>query len=274
MATKKKTEIATWDEELARQAEMAAGMENSTATGQFFGLKSGQLTFNDAPIPNNEMGVVILDAILENVYYEGAYDPDSPQGPTCFAFGRDEKSMAPHQIVVDAGNQQCGTSGLCDGCEMNVFGTAEVGRGKACRNTRRLAMIPAGTFENGKFKAFTDSDHFETAAIAFMKLPVTSVKGYAAHVKSVAGALKRPPHGIFTKVKVVPDPKSQFKVLFEPLSQVPDDLMEAVMKRHSEAQSVIDFPYVPFDEDDAPAKPVRRGAKAAKPAAKARGRKY
>ncbi len=272
-ATSKTTAVAKWDEELARQAELAAGMENSTATGQFFGLKSGVLSFNDAPLPNNEMAVIVLDAVLENVYYEGKYDPDSPQSPMCFAFGRDEKTMAPHKIVVEASNQQCGASGLCSGCEMNEFGTAEVGRGKACRNTRRLAMIPAGTLENGKFKPFTDEEHFESASIAFMKLPVTSVKGYAAYVKQVAGALKRPPHAIFTKVKVVPDPKSQFKVTFEPLSQVPDDLLGAVMQRHEEAKSVIDFPYTPFEEEEAP--PPRRGAKAAKPASKpARGRKY
>lgn len=272
-ATSKTTAVAKWDEELARQAELAAGMENSTATGQFFGLKSGVLSFNDAPLPNNEMAVIVLDAVLENVYYEGKYDPDSPQSPMCFAFGRDEKTMAPHKIVVEASKQQCGASGLCSGCEMNEFGTAEVGRGKACRNTRRLAMIPAGTLENGKFKPFTDEEHFESASIAFMKLPVTSVKGYAAYVKQVAGALKRPPHAIFTKVKVVPDPKSQFKVTFEPLSQVPDDLLGAVMQRHEEAKSVIDFPYTPFEEEEAP--PPRRGAKAAKPASKpARGRKY
>lgn len=273
-AKSKTTAVAKWDEELARQAELAAGMEDSTATGQFFGLKSGQLTFNDAPLPNNEMAVIILDGILENVYYEGKYDLDTPQGPVCFAFGRDEKTMAPHKIVIEASNQQCGASGLCHGCDMNEFGTAEVGRGKACRNTRRLAMIPAGTFDNGKFKAFTDESHFESAGIAFMKLPVTSVKGYAAFVKQVAGALKRPPHAIFTKVKVVSDPKSQFKVTFEPLSQVPDDLLGAVMQRHEEAKSVIDFPYTPFEEEEAP--PPRRGAKAAKPAASkpARGRKY
>lgn len=272
-ATSKTTAVAKWDEELARQAELAAGMENSTATGQFFGLKSGVLSFNDAPLPNNEMAVIVLDAVLENVYYEGKYDPDSPQSPMCFAFGRDEKTMAPHQIVIDAGNQQCGASGLCNGCEMNEFGTAEVGRGKACRNTRRLAMIPAGTLENGKFKAFDDAEHFESAGIAFMKLPVTSVKGYAAYVKQVAGALKRPPHAIFTKVKVVPDPKSQFKVTFEPLSQVPDDLLAAVMQRHEEAKSVIDFPYTPFEEEEAPP-PRRGGAKAAKPAPKRGARKY
>ena len=269
-AASKSTALVKWDEELAKQAEVAAGMEANTGGGQFFSLKSGILSWQDAPLPNNQMAVVILDSILENVFYEGKYDPDTPQGPTCFAFGRDEKTMSPHKIVIEASNQQCGASGLCNGCEMNEFGTAEVGRGKACRNTRRLAMIPAGTIENGKFELIEDEEHFASTAIGFMKLPVTSVKGYASFVKQVAGALRRPPFGIVTKVKVVPDPKSQFKVVFEPIMNIPDELMGAIMQRHEEAKSTIDFPYQPADEEKAP--PPKRGSRAAqKPA---RGRKY
>jgi len=192
-----------WDEELAKQAAVAAKVEESTSTGAFFGLKSGVLAFNDSPLPNNEMAVVILDSMLENVFYGGKYDPDEPQAPACFAFGRDEKEMAPHASVLEAGSQG---GDVCQGCANNEWGSADTGRGKACRNTRRLAMIPAGKLEaNGKFKAFTDVEHFETAGIGYMKLPVTSVKGYAAFVKQVTGALRRPPHAIFTRVKVVPD---------------------------------------------------------------------
>ena len=267
------TAIAKWDEELARQAELAAGMEASTSTGQFFSLKGGQLSWNDAPLPGNQMAVVILDAVLENVFYEGAYDPDTPQGPTCFAFGRDDKTMSPHTIVVEANNSQAGASGLCAGCEMNEFGSADKGRGKACRNTRRLAMIPAGSFnqQSGKLELIEDADHYETTAIGYMKLPVTSVKGYAAFVKQVAGALRRPPHGIVARVKVVPDPSSQFKVVFEPLMSLPNELMGAIMTRHEEAMAAIEFPYQLNDEQAPP--PPKRGSKAAaKPAA--RGRKY
>ena len=279
MATKKATASKTtalvkWDEELAKQAEVAAGMEANTGGGQFFSTKGGILSWQDAPLPNNQMAVVILDSVLENVYYEGRYDPDVPQGPVCFAFGRDEKTMAPHKIVVEAGNQQCGASGLCAGCEMSEFGTAEVGKGKACRNTRRLGMIPAGTFNAaGKFELIEDEEHFASTAVGFMKLPVTSVKGYASFVKQVAGALRRPPFGIVTKVKVVPDPKSQFKVVFEPIMNLPDELMGAIMQRHEEVKSTIDFPYQPNDEEQAP--PPKRGSRAAqKPAAKRGARKY
>jgi len=273
MATKaapKTTAIAKWDEELARQAKLAAAMEESTATGNFFSLKGGILAFNDAPVPNNEMAVIILDSVLENVYYEGKYDPDTPSSPICFAFGREEKAMTPHKIVFDAGNNQ---SDKCHGCEHNEWGSANTGRGKACRNTRRLALIPAGTFDAGRFKPFNDENQLETASIAYMKLPVTSVKGYAAHVKQIANALSRPPHAVYTKVSVRPDPQTQFKVVFEPLSIIPNELLGVVMKRNDEAQKAIEFPYTPFEEAPAPQRGGRAAPLRGKPAAKTTAKK-
>lgn len=258
MATKKPQSkaVVSWADELGKYADEAAGMEVNTGGGQFFSLKSGVLSWQDNPLQNNQMAVVILDSIMENVFYDGEYDPDNPLGPSCFAFGRDERAMAPHPLVTEAKNQKCGPSGLCEGCPMNAWGTADKGKGKACRNTRRLAMIPAGNFNQatGKFELIKDEDHFSLTTIGLMKLPVTSVKGYASFVKQVAGTLRRPPFGIATKVRVIPDAKTQFKVLFEPLINLPDTLMTVIMKRHEEAKTMIDFPYQPNDEEESGAK--------------------
>lgn len=279
MAARKKTAskgkaMAKWEEELAREAEAAAAAEANSGGGQFFSTRGGILTWQDAPLPNNEMAVIVLDAMFENVFYEGKYDPDVPQSPTCFAFGHDEKELAPHQVVVDMGWAQSLEG--CVACENNEWGSADTGKGKACRNTRRLAMIPAGSFnDNGTVDLF-EAEELESTAIGFMKLPVTSVKGYASFVKQVAGALKRPPFGIVTRVSVVPDAKTQFKVHFEPLTNVPDELMGAVMTRVEEARSTIDFPYQLEEEEAAPPPPPRRGAKKKTASKKkaARGRKY
>lgn len=264
--TTKSKAVATWDEELARQAEIAASMEESSGGGQFFSLKSGILSWNDAPLPGNQMVVIILDSVLENVYYGTEYDPDNPAGPECFAFGRSEKEMEPHIIVKEAGQA---VSDVCAGCEMNEFGSADRGRGKACRNTRRLAMIPAGTFNNqGKLELFDEDEHYESTTIGFMKLPVTSVRGYANFVKQIASTLKRPPFGVVTKVSVAPDAKSQFRVLFEPMGQVPDELMAIIIERNKEASSTIDFPYQLDEEEPQPKKAARRSRAATKPESK------
>lgn len=268
-AAPKTTSIVKWDEELAKMAEASKKMEESVASGQLFSFKGGVMTFNDAPMPDNQVPVIILDSVLENVYYEGKYDSDNPSPPTCFAFGRDDKTIKPHISVIEVGQSMAGASGLCAGCEMNEWASADTGRGKACRNTRRLAVVPAGHFtKEGKFTWFDDPDEcLEKASIGFMKLPVTSVKGYAAFVKQIASALKRPPLGVVTKVKVVPDPKNQFKVVFEPVISVPDKLMHVIMQRAQEAQGTIEQPYSLEMEEKAPPK---RGAK--KQAATRRGK--
>ncbi len=255
--------LIPWDEQMARDAETAAAMEANTGGGNFFSFKGGILSFNGAALPNNQMGVVVLDHIFENVFYEGEYDPTQVSPPTCFALGRDELTLAPHEVVVAHGSDQHGN---CQGCPMNAWGTADKGRGKACRNTRRLAVIPAGELdEAGRFKPYTEEEHFEKAPIGYMKLPVTSVKGWATIVKQVAGALKRPPHGIFMKVRVVPDAQTQFKVNFEPISKAPDSIMPAIMARREEVMATIAFPYsMDRDETPAPAKGAAKGKAPAK----------
>lgn len=259
------TALAKWDEELAKQAEIAASMEESAGGGQFFSTRGGQLSWQDAPLPGNEMAVIILDHIFETVYYEGRYDPDTPQSPVAFAFGRDEKELRWHENSdPEFAGELCHESDVCQ------WGSADTGKGKAARETRRLAMIPAGQFDrNGDFEMYDDPDHYATTTVGFMKLPVTSVKGFANFVKQVAGALKRPPFGIIARVAVVPDPKTQFKVVFETLDKVPDELMATIMERREEVMATIDFPYQRDEEEEAP-----RSRAAKKPAARRSRRKY
>lgn len=258
----KSTAIVPWEKELADAAARSAAMEASAAGGQFFSIRGGVLTWNDAPVKDNTIGAIIVDSILENVFYEGEFDIDVPQVPTCFAFGRDDKTMAPHQTVVDAGQSQAGASGLCAGCQWNEFGTADKGRGKACRNVRRVGLLAAGSFDStGRFQLFEHQEAFETAAFGFLKIPVTSVKGYASYVKTIAETLKRPPWAVVTKIKVRPDPQTQVRVTFEPLLSVPNELLAIAKKRHEECAAVIEFPY-PLELEERPVKaPVsRKGA--------------
>ncbi len=272
MSPKKKgNELAKWEKEMEEEAKVAAAMEEGTATGNMFSTKSGELSFEGAPLPNNEMAVVIVGSILENVYYEGRYDPENPSGPACYAYGRNVKEMAPHKNIKDSAQAD-----VCDGCPQNEWGSADQGRGKACRNIRRLAVISAGTLDErtGEFKQETDKDHFESTQMAFLKLPVTSVKPYAAMVKQLQGSMGRPPHGVFAKIKVVPDSKTQFKVVCEPLDKVSADLWPTIKKRHEEAQNLIEFPY-PDMGDAEPQKGKAKGkpkkkAKATKKAAPTR----
>lgn len=234
----------TWEEELAKYAKEESAQEANAGGGTFFSTRAGQLALNGVPFAGNQVACVVLDAVLENVYYEGDYDPDAPQPPKCFAFGRDEAEMAPHEAVGQNAEAEA-----CADCPKNKWGTADKGKGKACRNVRRLALIPAGTIdqETGVFAPFKDPKKLEQAEIAYLKLAVMSVKGYANYVKQVAGAFSRPLWAMYTLVKVVPDPKAQHKTLFTALGKVPDELIPVLKQRHQAAGTTIEFPYAKFD---------------------------
>jgi hypothetical protein len=242
----KKDGIIKWDEELAEQAVASAAMEASTATGDMFSIKGGILSFNGAPLPGNNVAAIIVSARLHNAFYPDEFNPSKPTNPSCFAFGVDEAAMAPHDQCMKADTAECD---LCAQCAKNEWGSADKGKGKACSNGRRLALISAGVFDNqGRFQALDDPKHFADTSIGYLKVPPTSLKGYAAFVKNVALNLKRPPHGVFVKISVVPDQASQMKVTFESLGLVPNSIMGEVMARHKEAEGLIEFPYAPYVE--------------------------
>lgn len=276
--------LAKWDEQLAQYATALAQEQQNTGSGiPTFSLKSGVLSLGEDQLPGNEMAVIILDGIHVNKYYAEGYDPDSRSPVTCYAFGRDPLTMAPHPEVVERGQQQ---ADACSECPMNRFGSAEKGRGKACGNRARVLCIPAGNFKKGgEFVPINDLEHYQTAQAAFLDLPVMSAGEYAKYVKQLAGALHRPPFAVVTHVKVVPDAKSQFRVTFEAIEEVGPALIEALISRHEEAKQIVTQPLrLDAEEEEAPrgrggkaktapkGKPAAgRGAPAAK---KAVGRKY
>lgn len=260
------TDVIDWEKEMEAQAAIAAETQRSTGGGggKFFSTAAGVLSFDGNPMPGNRMVVVVLGDINENSYYDGPYDPSTPASPVCFAFNKHEAEMEPH-TAVDNDSYFERQNDVCQGCPQNEWGSAPTGKGKACKNVARLALIPAGTFSekgSGRSKSIEfdgvidDEDHYSAAEVAFIKLPVMSVKNWANYVKSIAADLKRPPHGVFTEVWLEPDPKSQYKVMFEVVDKVPNHLLKIMMDRHTKVQSEIDFPYSPpsKDEADQPAK--------------------
>jgi hypothetical protein len=250
MAAKQKTEVAvkkpgtglvSWQDRMAKLASQAVEQEASVSSGQFIGTRAGQLSWNGSPVVNNKLHVIVCDSILENAYYPGEFDPDNPQPPVCFAFGRKEKDMAPH---ADSSDKQHDT---CTGCQRNEFGSAERGKGKACKNIRRIGLIAAEPMS---------AEAIEKGEVAYLKTPVTSVKGWAAYVRTLEALDHMSPQGVVTEISSVTDPKSQFKIIFNKVGKVPDKFMGLVMDRHDEVANAIEFPYSPPSSE----LPVKKGA--------------
>ena len=240
-------EIVSWEEQLAQEAAIQSQIERASG-GTFFGTSGGILSWQNEPIHNNEMIVIILDSMLENSYRENTvYDRNKPTNPDCYALGYAEKTLVPHEVVREAGLAQHET---CAGCPKNEWASASNGsKGKACKNGRRIATIPGGRFaRDGSVEYYTDEGDFSESLIGYLKLPPTSVKNkgfkaYSVVAKEINDIARRPLWSVYMKVKIVPDKTDQFHIVFTPLGAVPNPLLPILKQRVDDAAPLTGFPY-------------------------------
>lgn len=262
-AVKKSTSTALtiWEQEMA-QAAVAQGSEEVVTGGyKAISMRSGILSIDDNAVDDNELRVIILAACHENQFYEGDFDPTTPTTPICYAFGKTDNDISPHE---ESQNKQSDT---CEGCANNEWGSADKGKGKACKNVRRLLCITEDGIES--------VEDLAEAEARMLKVPVMSVKNWSSYVKNTLEEIQRPSYGVVTRIKVVPDAKSQFKVQFhfEELINFDQELYDAMKKKVAEAEKSIANAYPVFEPEE---KPQRGGRKtipivkqATKPATKA-----
>lgn len=252
MATKKKeTSLVQWSKELADAAAASVATVAELGGGNFFSIQGGVLKLGGDAIPNNEMVCIILDHVLENDLNLTDFDPDNPSYPECYAFGRSAADMKPHASVTKPASPDCAS------CPNNVFGSADKGRGKACKNRARLACISGAQLVGGRFELQTDPAAVAGAQVALLKIPPTSIGAWGAYVKAVATSLKRPPWAVYTKIKVVPDPKSQLVVQFELMGSCGPELAEVLVRRSKEQAEATMFEYPANDTTPKAAKSKR-----------------
>ncbi len=254
------TALVSYEDRWAEQAQKAAEAEPAQG-GTWLTAKGGQLMIGDMALPGNQAAVIVLDSIRENTFYGARYDPENPLPPICYAMGRDEEAMFPHldmQKDLNYFKPQHWREGAvygCDGCPMNEWGSADQGNGKACQNRRRLTLIPAGLFNpkpgsrDFDLELFTDPKHFAETEQAFFKMPVTSVRNWAKYVQQLAGSIRRPPHGVVTRIALEPHQKHQYEVVFEVVDLIPDELAEIIMRRNEAATQQPLTGYLPPDQD-------------------------
>lgn len=260
------TALAVWEKEMEAAAVAQGSVETNTGGFKSISLKGGILSVDDNAVEDNELRVVILAAVHENQMYLGDFDPSTPASPACYAFGENEDEMAPnpeHNMVDKQAD-------LCSGCWANEWGSADKGKGKACKNVRRLMVVTEDALE--------DADTIAEAEMRMMKLPVMSVKNWTNYVKNtLAEDVKRPSWGVVTLIKLVPDAKSQFKVQFkfEEVIQFDQETYDALKKKVAEAGKNIASEYPVFEPEEKPARggrkviPIKPAAKGkAEPAAK------
>jgi hypothetical protein len=222
-----------WEEELAKSATEVAALETPKLAN--FSFRAGVLAYQGVALPGNKLECIIVASAFQHRLYEGAFDADNPATPICFALSLTGEDMVPHEASTQPQSDKCET------CENFKWGSAEKGRGKACKAGRRLIAIPKSALEHGVAKA----------EMGMATIPVTSVRGWANYVNSLATQYRRPPWAMLTEMSVVPDVKTQFQVKFAPVGMVENEHLAAIRAKIEMANAVLLAPYE-FSENAAP----------------------
>lgn len=210
-------DVKAMQEQLRAQA--AAMAERTTPPG---GNKIMAGTDRQFKLPDGtktpELKAVIVDFVTVHNFYERAFDPKAIMPPGCFAVGTNPRDMAP---VQESPNLQAES---CQVCPMNEFGSS--GNGKACKNSRRLALLPVDDEGN----VLGDDD------ILILDISPTAIKPFDGYVQHVTRTFQLPPVGVITTFSF--DPAADYaKVICsdpQPLNNIGD-----AFARQAEAKDML-----------------------------------
>lgn len=223
------TALVKWEEEFANIAKENA-KNAKVSEGKFLSFKGGRMSFGGADVEDNEIRCVVIGWAYHNAYYDPdePYDPKNPQSPICYATGVGEDEMVPHE---NAPEKQCGG---CVDCPFNQFESAKTGKGKACKNGIRLALI-----------AESDLEDMDSVEVVYASLPPKSIKNWLVYVKKELSERAQRPHwAVVTLMKCIPDSESQFRITFKNEELIEDsDLFTPLKELWKKTMEGIDFPY-------------------------------
>jgi hypothetical protein len=226
---------AKWDEILAKHATAAAALE--TPTTQNISVRGGYMTLNGVAVPNSDLDCVIIASTFENQYYDPAkpFDPDNLQNPICFSMSLTGEEMVPDPKSLYPQSTDC------TNCPQMAWKSDPIRKkGKACKEKRKLALLPAGQLKTGGIKK---------AELALLAIPVTSVKNWSNYVNSLRDEHQRPPFAMLTTISSRPHPRYQLEVTFALKGFVEEQFLGEVMDRIGPAQTLMMTPYEGQPED-------------------------
>lgn len=134
----------------------------------------------------------------------------------------------------------------CEECQWMQWKSDPVRKkGKACKEKRKLALLPASQMKDGGIKR---------AELAVLSLAVTSTKNWSNYVNQLRDEHSRPPFAMLTTVRARPHPRYQLEVSFELKGFVEEQFLSDIMARIEPAQAIMMTPYEGTPDD--PTKPT------------------
>lgn len=256
MATAKKavkksagTAIVKWDEKFSKYAKEAKEqLKNIGAGGVSVKFGRGTIEVAGASMLGGKLECVIVGSCALNAWYAEAFDADNPAPPDCYAFSviNDDPDMKPHEQAAQP------QSDLCSTCTKNEYGTALVGKGKACGNNIRLGILTGKDVE--------DAATISTAELAIAKVSPTNLKNYKGYVEAIEQAHGRPTWAVITEITSHNDNKTQIRLEFKFVELIEDDeVLEALEKRFLNIQDQLQTPFAAATERPAKKAVAKKG---------------
>lgn len=158
----------------------------------------------DGDGPRNSIEVVIVKAspAVSKIFYKGGYVEGSNAAPDCWSANG----------VTPDGSVQNKIHTTCADCPMNAWGSrvTEAGKqGKACADSRRVAVVPVGDIDNERF-----------GGPMLLRIPAASLKDLKAYGDLLNG-YNYPYFAVATRVSF--DPKEAYpKFVFQAIRPLTD----------------------------------------------------
>lgn len=223
-------EIVNWQERLANSARDIASRERPSVSQ--IGLRSGVMMYQGQQIPGNKLQCIIIASATENRYDTKPFDPNNIQPPDCFGLSISGEDMVPSDKAVAIQAERC------DLCAHHHWAPNPKKAGKnhkACKERRRLALLPADVLTKGNFK---------TAELAVLTIPVTSVKYWGTWTNAISAEFGRPPWAMLVDVSARPHPVNQFEVNFTTVGPIEEQYLSELEARIQAAEDQL---LTPFD---------------------------
>jgi len=129
-------ELATIEAEMDAAAQKMK--DNLVVSSNRISNRGKQFTLPDGTQMGPTLEVVVLGYINANAMFSSTYDPNAPEAPICFAYAEPGDELKPSTKVEKP------EAPVCSDCPNDEFGSAQTGKGKACKNEYQVAVIVPG----------------------------------------------------------------------------------------------------------------------------------
>jgi hypothetical protein len=205
--------------------------------GGFISLKGGRMTYADEILPGDKINAVIIDYRMENAFYDQKFDPKNLRSPVCFSITQPGGIMVPHKDSEQPQHPEC------EGCpRLEWASDLWGGKGKACKQSRRLHLIAADELLKGP-------EAIAKAQVVTMIPPATSTDNFSKLANQITGVMESAIFGAIVEISVKPHDKFLYQVHYKILEQITNEAVLEALLNKALKTAAREITYPPNDQE-------------------------